>query len=62
MRVLLRIGLRFILGVLVIFLLDLAAGNSVWSLGLNPGSALVVGLLGLPGLVFLGLLKMFFLV
>lgn len=60
LRILLRLLFRAALGGLALFLIDLAASSWGWSLGLNPASAALVGVLGLPGLLLLGAFKAFF--
>lgn len=57
LRILLRIGGHLLIGGGLIVVYNLA--GSVWNLtiGLNPISALVVGLMGLPGLVMLVVLR-----
>ncbi len=60
LRFLLRLLFRVAMGGLALFLINLAAYSSGWSLGLNPASAALVGVLGVPGLLLLGALKIFF--
>ncbi len=57
LRVILYIGLRLILGGLFLVLVNLSAGSLGFLLGVNPASALSVGLLGLPGFLLLVALK-----
>ncbi len=57
LRLLLSLGLRLLLGGLVLLLLNACTGAFGWTLGLNPVSAAAVGLLGLPGLLLLVALK-----
>jgi len=54
---LLWLGLRLILGGLVLFLVNLFAGNWGWYFCVNPASSIIVGLLGLPGFLLLAVLK-----
>lgn len=60
LKLLLRLLLRTALGGLALFLINLAVASSGWVLGLNPASAAVVGVLGMPGLLLLGAFKLFF--
>ncbi len=60
MRFCLRIGLRFLLGGILLFVFNLCAHAWGWSFGINPLSAFTVGVLGFPGFVLLGALKVFF--
>ncbi|MDH7578346.1 MAG: pro-sigmaK processing inhibitor BofA family protein [Bacillota bacterium] len=60
LRLLLRMGLRFLLGGAVLYLFNLIAGTWGWSFGINPLSAFAVGLLGFPGFLLLGALKICF--
>jgi inhibitor of the pro-sigma K processing machinery len=60
LRFLLRLLFRVALGGLALFLINLGAAPLGWSLGLNPASATLVGLLGLPGLLLLGAFKLCF--
>jgi inhibitor of the pro-sigma K processing machinery len=57
MEVLLRLLGSSILGGLAIWALNQVAGQAGWQIGLNPASALLVGLLGLPGLAGLIVLR-----
>lgn len=57
LRVILYMGLRLILGGLFLVLVNLSAGSLGFLLGVNPASALSVGLLGLPGFLLLVALK-----
>lgn len=59
LEVALRVVGSSLIGGLALWLLNLAWGLAGFHIGLNPASALVVGLLGLPGLVGLGLLRLF---
>ncbi len=61
LRLALRILLNTLLGFAALFLLRLAAPLTGLTLGLNPINALIVGVLGVPGLVLLILLKLVFL-
>lgn len=60
LRIILRLLFRAALGGLALFLINLAASSWGWSIGLNPASAALVGLMGLPGLLLLGAFKLFF--
>jgi inhibitor of the pro-sigma K processing machinery len=60
LRLLLRLLFRVALGGLALVLINLAAYSSGWSLGLNPASAALVGVLGVPGLLLLGAFKLLF--
>lgn len=60
LRLALRVLLNTLLGFAALFLVNLAAGITGFSLGLNAFNALVVGILGIPGLVLLALLKLVF--
>lgn len=57
LRMLLYTGLRLILGGIFLVLVNFTAGSLGFSLGVNPASALTVGLLGLPGFLLLIALK-----
>mgnify|MGYP001027609803 FL=1 len=60
LRIILYMGLRLILGCVFLLLVNFTAGSLGllgFSLGVNPASALTVGLLGLPGLLLLIALK-----
>lgn len=57
LRIILLMALRVVLGGLFLVLVNFIAGPLGFFLGVNPASALTVGLLGLPGLLFLIALK-----
>ena len=59
-KMLLRLILNSALAVAVLFLINLAGPLINVYIGINPVSALVVGLLGIPGLCVLMLLQIFF--
>lgn len=61
LRLALRLLLNTLLGFGALFLLRLAAPLTGLTLGLNPINALIIGVLGVPGLVLLILLKLVFL-
>ncbi len=56
----LKLILNTLLGVLALFLLGLTAPLTGFALGLNLFNALVIGILGVPGLVLLILLQAVF--
>ena len=53
----LRVGLNTILGYLALFLLNLTTAVTGLSLGFNLLNALVIGIFGVPGFIFLLLLQ-----
>jgi inhibitor of the pro-sigma K processing machinery len=57
MEVLLRVLGSSIVGGLALWLVNLVGGLAGFHIGLNPASAVVVGVLGVPGLLGLGLLR-----
>lgn len=57
LRFLLGLGLRFVLGGVVLFIANLCTGIWGWQLGVNPISSIIVGLLGLPGFLLLVALR-----
>lgn len=60
LRFLLKIAFRFLLGGLALLLFNLCSAFWGWSFGINALSAFTVGVLGLPGLVLLALLRYFY--
>ncbi|MBR3561541.1 MAG: pro-sigmaK processing inhibitor BofA family protein [Oscillospiraceae bacterium] len=60
LKLALKVLLNTLLGFAALFLLNLAGGITGFTLGLNLLNALVVGILGIPGLVLLALLKLAF--
>ena len=60
LRLALKVLLNTLLGFAALFLLNLASGLTGFTLGLNLFNALVIGVLGVPGLVLLVLLKLVF--
>ena len=60
LKLALKVLLNTLLGFAALFLLNLASGLSGFTLGLNLLNALTVGILGVPGLVLLVLLKLVF--
>lgn len=60
LKLALKVLLNTLLGFAALFLLNLASGLTGFSLGLNLFNALVIGILGVPGLVLLALLKLVF--
>ena len=60
LRLALKVLLNTLLGFAALFLMNLASGLTGLSLGLNLFNALVIGILGVPGLVLLALLKLVF--
>ena len=61
LKLALRLLLNTLLGFLALFVLNLCSALTGFSLGLNLFNAAVIGVLGLPGLVLLVLLKLVFL-
>ena len=60
LKLALKVLLNTLLGFAALFLLNLASGVTGFTLGLNLLNALIVGILGVPGLVLLALLKLVF--
>lgn len=60
LRLALKVLLNTLLGFAALFLLNLTSSFTGLSLGLNLFNALVIGILGVPGLVLLILLKLVF--
>ena len=60
LRLALKVLLNTLLGFAALFLTNLASGLTGFTLGLNLFNALVIGVLGVPGLVLLVLLKLVF--
>ncbi len=60
LRLALKVLLNTLLGFAALFLLNLAGGATGFTLGLNLFNALIIGVLGIPGLVLLTLLKLVF--
>ena len=60
LKLALKVLLNTLLGFAALFLLNLASGLTGFTLGLNLFNALVIGILGVPGLVLLALLKLVF--
>lgn len=60
LRLALKVLLNTLLGFAALFLLNLAGSVTGFTLGLNLFNALVIGVLGIPGLVLLVLLKIVF--
>ncbi len=60
LRLALKVLLNTLLGFAALFLMNLASGLTGFALGLNLFNALVIGVLGVPGLVLLVLLKRVF--
>ncbi|MBR0311039.1 MAG: pro-sigmaK processing inhibitor BofA family protein [Oscillospiraceae bacterium] len=60
LKLALKVLLNTLLGFAALFLLNLASGLTGFTLGLNLLNALTVGILGVPGLVLLVLLKLVF--
>ena len=61
LKLALKVLLNTLLGFAALFLLNLAGGLTGLTLGLNLFNALTIGILGVPGLVLLILLKLVFL-
>ena len=60
LRLALKLILNTLLGFLALFLLGLTAPLTGFALGLNLFNALIIGILGVPGLVLLVLLQAVF--
>jgi len=60
MRGLLKLLINTALGYIALFILNFFGEFIGFTLGLNFVNALVVGFLGVPGVILLALLKMFF--
>lgn len=58
LKFILKLILNGILGGIALFLLNLVGGLFGVTIGLNPWTALIVGILGLPGVVLLYILKL----
>ena len=60
LKLALKVLLNTLLGFAALFVLNLASSLTGFTLGLNLFNALVIGVLGVPGLVLLILLKLIF--
>ena len=60
LKLALRVLLNTLLGFAALFILNLAGPLTGFTLGLNLFNALAIGILGVPGLVLLCLLKLVF--
>ena len=60
LKLALKVLVNTLLGFAALFLVNLASGWTGFALGLNLFNALTVGVLGVPGLVLLALLKLVF--
>ncbi|MBO4915156.1 MAG: pro-sigmaK processing inhibitor BofA family protein [Oscillospiraceae bacterium] len=60
LRLALKVLINTLLGFAALFVINLASGLTGFSLGMNLFNALVIGILGVPGLVLLVLLKIVF--
>ena len=60
LRLALKVLLNTLLGFAALFLTNLAGGLTGFTLGMNLLNALVIGVLGVPGLVLLVLLRVVF--
>ncbi len=60
LRLALKVLVNTLLGFAALFLLNLASGLTGFSLGMNLFNALIIGILGVPGLALLVLLKLVF--
>lgn len=60
LKLALRVLLNTLLGFAALFIINLAGGLTGFALGLNLFNALTIGVLGMPGLVLLVLLKLVF--
>ena len=60
LRLALKVLLNTLLGFAALFLMNLTSALTGFSLGLNLFNALTIGVLGVPGLVLLVLLKLVF--
>lgn len=60
LKLALRVLVNTALGFAALYVLNLASALTGFSLGLNPFNALTVGILGVPGLALLVLLKLVF--
>lgn len=60
LRLALKVLLNTLLGFAALFLLNLASGLTGFALGMNLFNALTIGVLGVPGLALLVLLKLVF--
>ncbi|MBQ9647260.1 MAG: pro-sigmaK processing inhibitor BofA family protein [Oscillospiraceae bacterium] len=60
LKLALKVLLNTLLGFAALFVLNLARGLTGFALGLNLFNALIIGILGVPGLVLLALLKLVF--
>lgn len=60
LRFLILIGLRLLLGGLVLFCVNFCLSFCGLNIGINLLSALTVGILGFPGLMLLGALSLFY--
>lgn len=60
LKLALKVLLNTLLGFAALFLLNLTSGFTGFALGMNLFNALIIGILGVPGLVLLVLLKLVF--
>ena len=60
LRLALRVLLNTLLGFAALFLVNVASALTGFTLGLNLFNALIIGILGVPGLALLILLKLVF--
>ena len=60
LKLALKVLLNTLLGFAALYIVNLASGLTGFSLGLNLFNALVIGILGIPGLVLLVLLRLVF--
>lgn len=59
-RFILKLGFRFAIGGLALYAINICTAFWGWSIAVNPLSIMLVGLLGLPGVLLLSALKLFF--
>lgn len=57
LKIVLRLVINGILGGIAILVINLIGGPLGFTLALNPVSALIAGILGLPGIILLVILK-----
>lgn len=58
-KAILKLVFNSILGGILIFLINLIGGSFGFHIGLNIGTSLLVGILGVPGAILLIVLKLF---
>ena len=60
LKILFKLLYNAVIGAIFLFVLNFAGSYFDFSIAINPFTALVVGFLGIPGIILLVLLKLFF--